>query len=57
MVTITDTPKKIVDFKNELYGDYPYKVIGIRPGEILTEQLMTSDEAQRARRVGNFLII
>ena len=50
-------PKKIIDLKNELYGDYPHKVIGIRPGETLTERLITDDEAQRARKVSNFWII
>ncbi len=50
-------PKKIIDLKKELYGDYPTKTIGIRKGETLTESLMTDDEAQKARKVGNFWII
>lgn len=50
-------PIKIIDLKKELYGDYPIRIIGIRPGETLTEKLMTDDEAQKARKVGNFWII
>ena len=50
-------PKKIMDLKNELYGDYPYKVIGIRPGETLTQKLMTESEAETATKAGNFWIL
>lgn len=40
--------KKIIDLKHELYPDYPIEVIGIRPGETLTEELMTLEEKSRA---------
>jgi FlaA1/EpsC-like NDP-sugar epimerase len=50
-------PKKIIDLKNELYGDYPYKVIGIRPGETLDERLMTIEEEQKAIKIDKFYVI
>jgi len=51
-------PKKIIDLKNELYGEaYPVKIIGRRPGEVSAEILLTSDERARAETVGKFLII
>ena len=50
--------QKVIDWKNEVYGpDYPIKEIGMRPGESLTERLMTTDEEQRAIKNGNFWII
>lgn len=53
-----DKLKKIIDLKNEIYGcEYPIKVIGLRAGEVLSERLMTEDEAKRAEVVGKFLII
>ena len=50
--------RNIMDLKRELYGeDYPVKIIGIRPGEVLTETLYTEEEAKRLVRRGKFLII
>ena len=51
-------PKKIIDLKNERYGEsYPIEVIGVRPGESMSEQLMTLDEEKRAIKDGRFFII
>lgn len=50
-------PIKIMDLKEQLYGNYPYKVIGIRPGECMSERLMTEDENKRAVKVDKFYII
>ena len=50
-------PKKITDLKEELYPGYPYIEVGIRPGESLTEKLMTDDESKRSIKNGNFYII
>jgi FlaA1/EpsC-like NDP-sugar epimerase len=50
-------PKKIIDLKKELYGDYPVKIIGIRQGEVLIEKLMTDEEIGRAVKKGKFWII
>lgn len=49
--------KKVIDLKKELYGDYPHKFIGIRPGETLSETLMTDEEKRRAVKNGEFYII
>lgn len=58
-VLILDMGKKqkIIDVKKELYGDYPIKVIGIRDGETLSEELMTPDEQARAFKQGNLWIL
>jgi FlaA1/EpsC-like NDP-sugar epimerase len=37
--------------------DYPIKTIGVRPGETLSEKLMTDDETQRAEEKDGFYII
>jgi FlaA1/EpsC-like NDP-sugar epimerase len=50
-------PISIMQLKEELYGDYPIKVIGIRPGEALSEKLMTDDEQKRAVKKGKFWVI
>jgi FlaA1/EpsC-like NDP-sugar epimerase len=50
-------PKNIMVLKKELYGIYPYKIIGIRPGETLSEKLMTSDEEKIAKKKGDFYVI
>jgi FlaA1/EpsC-like NDP-sugar epimerase len=50
-------PKNILDLKVELYGEYPFKIIGIRPGETLSEKLFTSDEAKVAKKKGEFYVI
>lgn len=50
--------KKVIDLKNELYGkDYPIQIIGIRPGETVTEELMTELEKKKAIKKDNFWII
>lgn len=50
-------PKNILDLKQELYGDYPHIFIGARPGEELSERLMTSDEEMTVERQGSFFVI
>ena len=50
-------PKNIMDLKEELYPDYPVTVIGMRPGEMLDEKLMTADERNNAKRRMNFYIL
>jgi len=50
-------PRKIIDLKKEMYDDYPYVVIGMKPGEVLEEKLMTKDEEEVATKKGNFWII
>ena len=50
-------PVNIMDFKEKYYPGYPTKIIGIRPGETLTEQLMTKEEKERAIKKDNFYII
>ncbi len=50
-------PKNIMDLKNELYGDYPFKIIGIRPGEEMQERLMTTDEEKIVVKQNNFYVI
>lgn len=55
-------PIKIVDLAKEFLmkhnkPDHPIKVIGIRPGEELSERLMSEDEQKIAVRDGDFIII
>ncbi|MEK7180268.1 MAG: polysaccharide biosynthesis protein [Patescibacteria group bacterium] len=50
-------PKKIIDLKKELYGDYPTEIIGIREGEVFEEKLMTDEEKKSAVKRNNFFII
>lgn len=49
--------KNIMTLKNELYPGYPYKIIGIRPGETLDEKLMTQEELLIAKKIGKFYVI
>lgn len=44
----------ILKLKEEYYGEYDYEIIGLRPGEALTESLMTEEEAKRAVKKGKF---
>jgi FlaA1/EpsC-like NDP-sugar epimerase len=50
-------PRRIMDLKNEYYPADEAEVIGMRPGEMLDEQLMTVEERARALKVDNFYII
>ena len=50
-------PINIMDLKKKYFGAYPYKVIGIRPGEKMFERLMTADEEKTAIRRDNFYIL
>lgn len=50
-------PKNIMTLKNELYLGWPHKITGLRPGEQLSERLMTSDEEGLAVQKGKFYII
>jgi FlaA1/EpsC-like NDP-sugar epimerase len=58
-IMILDMGKKrtIMELKEELYGDYPTKIIGVRPGELMTEELMSNDEKLSAKREGEFYVI
>jgi FlaA1/EpsC-like NDP-sugar epimerase len=49
--------KYITDIVAELFGDYPIKIIGIKEGEKLEEELMTKEEQKRAKKVGSFYIL
>ena len=53
---------KIIDVAKEFAyrevgTEYPVKIIGVRPGETKTEELMTLEEKSRAIKVGKFFII
>lgn len=51
-------PHKIMDVKEKMYGkEYPVKIIGVRPGETLTERLMTVDEERRVVQKDKFYIL
>lgn len=50
-------PKNILELKEELYPGYPHVIIGARPGESLTEKLMTSDEELQVEKKGSFYVI
>lgn len=50
-------PVRIMDLKRQLYGKHSIRMIGIRPGEEMTERLMTSDEERRAKMEGKFYVI
>jgi len=49
--------KKVVDIFKQLYGDMPYKVIGAKEGEKLSEELLTDDEKKTVKKRGRFFII
>lgn len=54
--------RNVLEVAKEILGkldkpDYPIKVIGSRPGETLTETLMTEEEEKRAVKLGKFYII
>lgn len=52
---------KIIDLANRIIDSIKYdrgiKIIGVRPGETMTEKLMTQEEEARAEKKGNFWII
>jgi FlaA1/EpsC-like NDP-sugar epimerase len=49
----------IYELAKQIIGDkgIPIKIIGMRPGETLDEELMTREEKERATKRGNFYII
>jgi FlaA1/EpsC-like NDP-sugar epimerase len=62
MVMDMGTKKRVIDIAHEILGkmnkpDYPIKIIGARPGETLTEALMTPEEEQKAVKQDEFYII
>ena len=50
-------PIGILELKKKYYPNDTHVIIGIRQGETLTEQLMTKEEEERSKRIGNFYII
>jgi len=54
-VNILEVAKKIL--KEIEKPDYPIKMIGIRPGEVLKEELMTEEEKKVAVKRGKFWVI
>lgn len=55
-------PVNILKIAKEILGkmdkaDYPINIIGIRPGETLSENLMTSDEKERAIKKEKFWVL
>jgi FlaA1/EpsC-like NDP-sugar epimerase len=56
---VLDMGKKvnIMELKNKYYPNEPFTIIGIRPGETLTEEIMSDEEKKRAIRDGNFWIL
>lgn len=54
-------PIKLIDLAQEIIQrsgkDIPIKTIGIRPGETLSEKLMTSEEEERAKKIDNYFVI
>jgi FlaA1/EpsC-like NDP-sugar epimerase len=53
-INILELAKKIISASGK---DIPIRMIGIRPGEQLKEELMTIDELQKAKKVDEFLVI
>ena len=53
-VNVLELAKEILEKSGKNLG---IKMIGIRPGETLSEKLMTEDEEKRAKKVGNFWIL
>lgn len=51
-------PVRILDLAKKILGkEDGYRIIGIRPGEKLSERLMSEDEEKRAEKRGKFYII
>lgn len=57
MILDMGAKKRIIDLKEELYPNYPVKIIGIRQGEVMTEDLMTGDEKLQAKKIDGFYVI
>lgn len=53
-IKIVDLAKKIIA---ESRKDIEIKTIGIRPGETLSEEIMTADEREKAEKDGRFFIL
>ena len=47
----------ILDLKEKLHPGHPIKVIGMRPGETLSEKLMSQEEELVAKKKGKYWII
>jgi len=54
---VYDLAKKIIKESGNDPKTYPIKIIGLRPGETLTESLMTAEEKERCYTDGNFYVI
>jgi len=51
-------PVRILDLAKKILGkEDGIKIIGIRPGEKLTETLMSEDEEARAQKIDKFYVI
>ena len=50
-------PRSIMELQEEYFPDANLMFIGARPGEALSEQLMTKEEKERAIKKDNFYIL
>ncbi len=61
MILDMGQPIKILDLARQIIEktgkSIPIKTIGIRPGETMTEKLMTEEEEKIAKKIGNFYVI
>lgn len=49
--------KTVRELKDEMFPDYPERIIGIRSGETMSEELMTLEEKLKAVKKGQFYVI
>jgi FlaA1/EpsC-like NDP-sugar epimerase len=54
---VYDLAKQVIKECGKDPRTYPVRVIGLRPGETLTEKLMTDEEKERCYQDGNFYVI